>query len=130
VRTGDGKVSGIAPETRMKTVRAARRITIPGSELEKYGMLTEYQMALIVAVARLAMGRNLMANCTHEPNLPGANSGANFFWAEVGTNPRDTEKETSEGRGMDVYDGVKLFKESDYSLIAGLSIFYSEANKM
>jgi biotin synthase len=171
VRMGEGKVTGIAPETRLKTVHAAReaglligtcvepvgpehdideivdkiiigrdikptysgaarRITIPGSELEKYGMLTEYQMAFLVAVTRLAMGRNLMANCTHEPNLLGANCGANLFWAEVGTNPRDTEKDTSEGRGMDVYDCAKLFKESDYTLIAGPSIFYSTANKI
>ncbi|MCI0493495.1 radical SAM protein, partial [candidate division KSB1 bacterium] len=116
IRMGEGKVTGIAPETRLKTVQAARkadlligtcvepvgpehtideivdkiiigrdmkptysgaarRITIPGSDLEKYGMLTEYQMAFIVAVTRLAMGRNLKANCTHEPNLVGANSG-------------------------------------------------------
>jgi biotin synthase len=171
VRMGEGKVTGINPETRMKTVKAAReaglligtcvepvgpehdideivdkiiigrdlkptysgaarRITIPGTELEKFGMLTEYQMAFLVAVARLAMGRNLMANCTHEPNLLGANSGANLFWAEVGTNPRDTEKETSEGRGMDVSACVKLFRESDYELVEGASIFYSEANKI
>lgn len=171
VRMGEGNVTAITPETRLKTVQAAReaglligtclepvgpehdideivdkiiigrdikptysgaarRITIPGTELEKYGMLTEYQMAFLVAVARLAMGRNLMANCTHEPNLLGANSGANLFWAEVGTNPRDTEDDTSEGRGLDVYDCVNLFKESDYSLINGPSIFYSDANKM
>jgi biotin synthase len=171
VRMGEGKVTGIAPETRLKTAQAAReaglligtcvepvgpehdideivekiiigrdikptysgaarRITIPGTELEKFGMLTEYQMAFLVAVTRLAMGRNLMANCTHEPNLLGANAGANLFWAEVGTNPRDTEKETSEGRGMDVYDCAKLFKESDYSLVNGASIFYSQANKI
>ena len=171
VRMGEGKVTGIAPETRMKTVQAAReaglligtcvepvgpehkvdeivekiiigreikpvysgaarRITISGSELEKYGMLTEYQMAFIVAVTRLAMGRNLMANCTHEPNLLGANCGANLFWAEVGTNPRDTEKDTSEGRGIDIDDCLNIFNESDYSMIYGASIFYSDANKM
>jgi biotin synthase len=78
---------------------AARRITIPSSPLEKYGMISENRMAFLVAVVRLAMGRELIGNCTHEPNLLGAASGANLFWAEAGANPRDTETETSEGRG-------------------------------
>lgn len=109
---------------------AMHRISIPGSEMEKYGMLTEYQMAYLVAVVRLAMGRNLIGNCTHEPNLSGAISGANLFWAEVGTNPRDTEKETSEGRGLDVKACKKLFEETDYEILQGASLIYSENNRM
>ncbi len=109
---------------------AMRRIHIPRSELEKYGMLTEYQMAFFVAVVRLAMGRHLMANCTHEPNLLGANSGANLFWVEVGTNPRDIEEDTSKGRGLDVYSCKNYFTESDYTILEGPSIFYSEENKI
>ncbi len=109
---------------------AMRRINIPGSELEKFGMLTEYQSAFIVAVVRLAMGRNLMANCTHEPNLLGAATGANLFWAETGTNPRDTEKETSEGRGLDVFSCKKMLSEADYEIVQGPSIFYSAINKI
>ena len=79
----------------------ARRISIPGSALEKFGMISEYRMAYLVAVVRLAMGRELIGNCTHEPNLLGATAGANLFWAEAGANPRDTEPETSKGRGLD-----------------------------
>ena len=171
VRMGEGKVTNISPEIRLKTVEAAReaglligtcvepvgpeheideivekiiigrdmkpcysgamrRIRIPGSELEKYGILTEYQMAFLVAVVRLAMGRHLMANCTHDPNLLGANSGANLFWAEVGTNPRDIEEDTSKGRGLDVYSCKNYFTESDYAVVEGTSIFYSEANRI
>jgi biotin synthase len=96
--------------------------------MEKYGMLTEYRLAFIVAVVRLSMGRNLMANCTHEPNLLGAATGANLFWAEIGTNPRDTERETSEGRGLDVYSCKKMFSETEYDLVQGPSIFYDEDN--
>ena len=169
IRMGEGEVTNIAPETRLKTVQAAResglligtcvepigpeheideivekiiigrdmkpcysgamrRINIPGSEMEKFGALTEYQMAFMVAVVRLSMGRNLMANCTHEPNLLGAATGANLFWAEVGTNPRDTKKETSKGRGLDVFSCKKMFSETDYDLVQGPSIFYSENN--
>jgi biotin synthase len=120
VRMGEGKVTNITPETRLKTVRSAResglligtcvepigpehdvneivekiiigremepcysgamrRINIPGSEMEKYGMLTEYQTAFIVAVVRLSMGRNAIANYTHEPNIMRAAAGTNLF---------------------------------------------------
>ena len=81
---------------------AMRRINIPGSKLEQNGMISEYRLAFLVAVVRLAMGRGLIGNCTHEPNLLGAIAGANLFWAEVGTNPRDTEAETSEGKEMNL----------------------------
>ena len=43
---------------------AARRINIPGSELEPFGMISEYRLAFLVAVVRLAMGRALVGNCT------------------------------------------------------------------
>jgi biotin synthase len=109
---------------------AMRRINIPGSSLEQYGMLSEYQLAYWVAVVRLAMGRNLKANCTHEPNILGASMGANLFWAEVGTNPRDTKEETSESRGMDVYYCQHLFKEAEYQLLPGPSIFYRQDNTL
>ena len=107
---------------------AMRRIKIPNSSMEKFGMLTEYQMAFLVAVVRLAMGRELMGNCTHEPNLLGANCGANLFWAEVGSNPRDIKAETEEGRGLDVIVCKELFKEADYDILNGPSQIYSEHN--
>jgi biotin synthase len=162
VRMGEGVVTSITPETRLKTVKAAReagllvgtcveplgpehsideiiekiliardmepcfsgamrRIIIPGSELETHGMISEYRMAFIVAVVRLAMGKNVRGNCTHEPNILGATSGANLFWAEVGANPRDTEADTSEGRGLDVKTCRKLFEEADFQALTGPS---------
>ncbi|MGD8774573.1 MAG: radical SAM protein [Syntrophobacterales bacterium] len=108
---------------------AMRRISIPGSEMEKHGMITEYRMAYIVAVVRLAMGINLIGNCTHEPNVLGATSGANLFWAEVGTNPRDTEADTSKGRGLDVRACIEMFKEADFEMVQGPSVIYSENNR-
>jgi biotin synthase len=165
VRMGEGVVTSITPETRLKTIRAAReagllvgtcvepvgpehsideviekiligrdmqpcfsgamrRINIPGSQLEAYGMISEYRMAFLVAVVRLAMGKYVKGNCTHEPNVLGAISGANLFWAEVGTNPRDTEEETSEGRGMDVKACRKLLEEADFQILTGPSEIY------
>jgi len=104
---------------------AMRRISIPGSELEKHGIISEYRMAFLVAVVRLAMGRHVRGNCTHEPNILGATSGANLFWAEVGTNPRDTEADTSEGRGLGVLACRNMFSEMDYDLLDGPSLIYS-----
>ena len=165
VRMGEGEVTSIAPETRLKTVQAARdadlligtcvepvgpehtideiiekimigrdmkpcysgamrRINIPGSKLEAYGKISEYRMAFLVAVVRLAMGTNIRGNCTHEPNILGATSGANLFWAEVGTNPRDTEADTSEGRGLDVSACRKMFEEADFEVLTGPSEIY------
>jgi biotin synthase len=170
VRMGEGRDTRIAPETRLKTIRAAqdagllvgtcvepigpehtpeelaekiligreiqpcysgaaRRIAIPGSPLEKFGMISEYRMAFLVAVVRLAMGRKLVGNCTHEPNLLGAAAGANLFWAEAGANPRDTEVETSEGRGLGVKACIRLFQEADFDVLQGSSVIYSQNNK-
>jgi len=165
VRMGEGKDTGIDPQVRLNTVRAARdadlligtcvepvgpehsieeiaekiligreinpcysgamrRINIPGSELERYGMISEHRLAFLVAVVRLAMGRELIGNCTHEPNILGAISGANLFWAEVGMNPRDTEVETSRGRGLGVKSCISMFKEADFEVLQGRSIIY------
>ncbi len=108
---------------------AMRRISIPGSEMEKYGMISEYHLAFLVAVVRLAMGKEVIGNCTHEPNVLGATSGANLFWAEVGANPRDTEVETSKGRGSGVGSCVKMFKEADFDILQGSSVIYSNNHR-
>jgi biotin synthase len=105
---------------------AMRRINISGSELERYGMISEYRLAFLVAVVRLAMGREIIGNCTHEPNLLGPVAGANLFWAEVGTNPRDTNVETSQGRGMDVKSCMEMFREADFDILQGPSAIYGE----
>jgi biotin synthase len=105
---------------------AMRRISIPGSDLVRYGMISEYRLAFLVAVVRLAMGREVIGNCTHEPNLLGPVVGANLFWAEVGTNPRDTHVETSKGRGMDVKSCMEMLKEADFNILQGPSAIYRE----
>ncbi|MBD3271515.1 MAG: radical SAM protein, partial [Elusimicrobia bacterium] len=104
---------------------AARRITIPGSKLARYGMISELRMAQIVAVTRLAMPRNVRGNCTHEPCSLGALGGANLFWAEVGANPRDTKEKTEQGRGHTVTSCKKIFSETNWDMLSGPSRFYS-----
>lgn len=102
----------------------ARRINIPGSPLATFGMITEVRLAFLVAVVRLAMGRKVVGNCTHEPNLLGATAGANLFWGEAGSNPRDTETETSKGRGLDVKSCIHMFREADWDVLQGPSVIY------
>jgi len=78
---------------------AMRRINFPGSPFEKHGMITEQEMAKFVAVSRLVMGDVAKAHCTHEPNTFSLAAGANLFFPEVGSSPRDNEEDTSNCRG-------------------------------
>jgi biotin synthase len=103
---------------------AMRRINVPGSRLERFGMISEYRLAFLVAVVRLAMGSQVTGNCTHEPNVLGATAGANLFWAEAGSNPRDTETETSKGRGLGVKACAEMFRQADFEGLSGPSLIY------
>jgi biotin synthase len=104
---------------------AARRIPIPGTAIAERGIISELRMAQIVAVTRLGMPRSVMGNCTHEPCTLGAIAGANLFWAEVGANPRDTEKKTEESRGETVNSCQSIFSESDWDVWNGPSRYYN-----
>ncbi len=104
---------------------AMRRIPVPGTELARHGLISELRLAYLVAVTRLAMGRFLIGNCTHEPNVSGACAGANLFWAEVGPNPRDTDSQTERGRGMDVAACRRLFEEAEYTVLEGPSVIHA-----
>ncbi len=81
---------------------AARRISIPNGVLQAKGMISEAELAKLVAVTRLALPKSVSGTCTHEPNLISCLAGANLLWAEQGTNPRDNYKNTEENRGLDV----------------------------
>ncbi|MFH0933524.1 MAG: radical SAM protein [Nitrospirota bacterium] len=104
---------------------AARRIPIANTELAQYGAVSEARMAHILSVVRLSLGYDIPGNCTHEPNVIGAAAGANLLWAETGTNPRDTEKETEGRRGMSVQQCREIFKEAEWSVLSGPSKFIS-----
>jgi len=76
-----------------------RRINFPGSPMEPFGMITELEMARMVAVSRLVMGDVPRAHCTHEPHSASLMAGANLFFPEVGSNPRDGAEQIAGGRG-------------------------------
>jgi len=81
-----------------------RRINFPGSPLAGYGMISEREMARMVAVSRLVMGDVAKAHCTHEPHTASLMAGANLFFPEVGSSPRDQEADTGKGRGHGLLD--------------------------
>lgn len=107
---------------------AARRIPIPNTKLGYYPIVSEARMAHILAVVRLALGYDVPGNCTHEPNVIGCAAGANLLWAEVGSNPRDTQQETQQARGMNVGQCRAILKEAEWKVLDGPSVFYREKN--
>jgi biotin synthase len=88
-----------------------RRINFPGSPMTPYGMITELEMARMVAVSRLVMGSVPRAHCTHEPHTASLLAGANLFFPEVGASPRDGKADTEKGRGQSVTQCREIQKE-------------------
>lgn len=91
-----------------------RRVNFPKSPMEKYGMITEFEMARIVAVSRLVMGRVPRAHCTQEPHTASLCAGANLFFPEVGASPRDCEGDTGKGRGLGIDECSRLHRETGW----------------
>jgi biotin synthase len=92
-----------------------RRINFPGSPMEKYGMISELEMARMVAISRLVMGNGPKAHCTHEPNTASLIAGANLFFPEVGSSPRDGMADTAKGRGKEISACRSMQMEMDWN---------------
>jgi biotin synthase len=101
----------LAREHRAVYSGVMRRINFPGSPMERFGMITEREMARMVAVSRLVMGDVPRAHCTHEPHSASLMAGANLFFPEVGASPRDGMADTGEGRGKSLAACREIFKE-------------------
>jgi len=96
-----------------------RRISIPGTPLHKNGQINEIELARVEAVVRLAMGTSIRAMGVHEPNMLSLLAGGNQIYAETGPNPRDTQGETSEGRGKKVETCRQMLWEAGYETFSG-----------
>lgn len=116
----------ITREMQARFSGAMRRTPIPASELAAHGALSYARMATIVAAVALITGRAIPGNCTHEPNQLAAFDGANLLWAEVGSNPRDTEGKTEENRGWTVARCRDLLEECAWDVLEGPSVLFSE----
>lgn len=104
---------------------AMRRTPIPTSALAKHGAVSYARMATIVAAVALITGQGIMGNCTHEPNQLAVFNGANLLWAEVGSNPRDTEGKTEENRGWTVPRCKELLEECGWDVLEGPSALFA-----
>ncbi len=103
------------------TAGVGKRIAVPGTELFDLGMLTDVANANMVAIYRLATGRDLRLNCSANTVITAA-SGANLAWAEVGTNPRDTVERTEHGgRGSSIEAKRKMFLAAGWEILDGPS---------
>lgn len=96
---------------------AMNRIYLPASPLAKYGQISDLRLAQITAVVTMAAIHcpELSSIGVHEPNLLGITSGANAIYAEIGANPRDTEKETLGHRGRDIRDCKRMLFEAGFT---------------
>lgn len=92
-----------------------RRINFPGSPKEPMGMISERRMAQLVAISRLVMGDTVRAHCTHEPHSLSLVAGANLFFPEVGSSPRDGQADTGKGRGSSNQDCATLLREMEWN---------------
>ena len=91
-----------------------KRTAVPGTALAARGEISAARLAQICAAATLAM-RPQRAMCVHEPDELCLMAGANQLYAECGANPRDTETETSKGRGVSVADARAMLRKAEWS---------------
>jgi biotin synthase len=100
------------------TAGVMKRTPVPGTRFADE--ITNARMAQIVAVNALA----LMAIepypwiPVHEADSISLASGANSICAETGVNPRDTEADTSKGRGLDVTACRKMLWQAGFTQLA------------
>ena len=102
-----------------------KRIAVPGSRMEKFGMLSESHCAMYVAIYRLADGYRYALNCSGH-SLSTAEVGANLAWAEMGTNPRDLTRKTEQGGlGHDIPGLKRMFEKCEWKVREGFSPYWN-----
>lgn len=96
-----------------------KRISHQGSPLAPFGELTDESFARITAVTRLFFGHRIFTMAAHEPSDLCMKAGANFLVAEMGTNPRDNQKETACNRAWDVPACKAMLKKNGFNVFEG-----------
>ncbi len=92
-----------------------RRVNFEGSPMQELGEITAARMALICAVSVLCVRPN-RAMGVHEPEIISLISGANQIYAEMGTNPRDTDENTQNNRGFSVTKAKRMLSDANWSI--------------
>lgn len=102
-----------AQEYRVDVMAAMRRVSVPGTAFEHSEMISDIEMAKIVAVTRLATMPRVSMN-VHEPLSTAMLAGVNQLYAEIGINPRDTSLKTETSRGFSVSDAERMLSSAGY----------------
>ncbi|OUJ19497.1 (2R3R)-3-methylornithine synthase involved in pyrrolysine biosynthesis PylB [Methanonatronarchaeum thermophilum] len=81
--------------------------------------ITQQKLAKTIAITRLTTNNTIDAMGVHEPTLIPLIAGANQIYAETGPNPRDTQKDTSKGRGYTPKQARQLLKKAGHKPLKG-----------
>lgn len=104
-----------AKDYEINVMAVMRRVCFDGSPMADKGEIDAVRLALITAVTVLCVRPN-RAMGVHEPEIISLISGANQIYAENGTNPRDTEEKTEQGRGFSVYKAKAMLNDARWKV--------------
>lgn len=90
-----------AREYHVEVMAAMRRVSVDRTKYENKTMVSDFEMAKIVAVTRLVAMPRVSMN-VHEPNMTCLLGGVNQLYAELGANPRDSNANTETSRGLSI----------------------------
>ena len=99
-----------ARQYHVDVMAAMRRVSVDGTGCADRDMISDYELAKIVAVVRLVVMPKVSMN-VHEPNTVAMMAGVNQLYAEIGVNPRDTNSETKLGRGKGVDEVARMLAD-------------------
>jgi biotin synthase len=91
------------------------RVNVPGTSFADKNVLSELELAKIVAVTRVVTDPKKSMNI-HEPMKIPLLAGVNQLYAEYGSNPRDTNSDTVMNRGYDIKTIKAMLIEAGYKI--------------
>ena len=95
---------------------AMARFPVPGTPLGDTRMLSDEEMAHIIAVLRLSGGSTVKDICIHPASPAALASGANVMVVEAGAIPRDTNFSEQDWAGTGAAKAAALLKQAGYDL--------------
>jgi len=104
-----------ARDYQVKAMSVMRRTPVDGTPLFSHGAVSTPELCKIAAVALLVV-RPARSMNVHEVSEMSILAGINQLYAEVGSNPRDTDDNTENNRGYSVSAIRKLLENSGYAV--------------
>ena len=95
---------------------AMARFPVPGTPLGGMKMLSDEEMAHIIAVLRLSGGNTVKDICVHPASPAAMNSGANVLVVEAGAIPRDADFSETEWAGTGMERAASLLQNAGYAI--------------